>query len=108
MKKFKGTKGEWKSLDCSSERKIIESNDGLNICDVWYDLGDSFPKSDEGLANAKLIVSSPILLEALQDCKTTIEWLVENGNVNQNLLETFCNISANSLELADNAINKAL
>jgi len=48
------------------------------------------------------------LLEALHDCVTTIEWLVENGNVNQNLLETFCNMSTNSLDISEKAINKAL
>jgi hypothetical protein len=64
---FKGTKDDWiADYYCESETYI--SCNGLRIAEVkhykHYDLND--PSTEEGRANAKLMVASPKLLKALQ------------------------------------------
>ena len=55
--KFKGTKGEWKITELTTERVCI----GTDI-DLW-----SLHSTEEEMkANAKLIAAAPELLEALQ------------------------------------------
>jgi hypothetical protein len=64
---FKGTKGEW-IANYSHELETYIKCNGLRIADVKHYKGDDFndPSTEEGRANAKLMVASPKLLKALQ------------------------------------------
>jgi hypothetical protein len=65
---FKGTKDDW-IADYSHESETYISCNGLRIAEVKHyksdDLND--PSTEEGRANAKLMVASPKLLKALKE-----------------------------------------
>ena len=109
MKEFKGTKGEW------NQSHRISDKDGNYSTEVYCDKGDTiatlswYPNNDiEGIIrtdrehNAKIIASSPELLEALQKAKKNIEDAYK-------ILESKSFLCSKVIfEIIDKAINKAL
>ena len=105
MKEFRGTKGEWVRIN-TSNRVMIHVGEHKAICDVWGSSVSSV-NHKEMIANAKLIAAAPELLEALQNCLETFKILddtIESISDHQ----TYFNATRNSMEVAKNAINKAL
>ena len=103
MKTFKGTKGEWWACCTDDDRTshyVFVGDGEATICamrsndksEKHFEANSYELSILERNANAKLIAAAPDLLEALQD------------------LVKFCeeNETGAELELAENAINKAL
>jgi hypothetical protein len=101
---FKGTKDDW-IADYSHESETYISCNGLRIAEVkhykHYDLND--PSTEEGRANAKLMVASPKLLKALLFLKQEYEKLVDCGDCG-----SWNPRQDNCVVLAKEAINEAL
>jgi len=95
---FKGTKGDWK----------ITKTEGLRICinensiDVWWGLSNPTETKEQAIANAKLIIAAPDLLEALILVKNELYMAIEciNGTPTAKL--------STNIAAAEKAINKAL
>jgi len=97
MKEFKGSKGKWDCVFTSNKSRAVRNKDGI-ICTLYkpsrYSGQDERYEQEleENLNDQRLIATSPLLLDALQD------------------LVKFCeeNNTGAELELAYDAINKAV
>ena len=94
MKEFKGTKGEW--LENKYAKGNIQSQNGRGIasCMGYSSNSDEGAHVIENLANAKLIIAAPDLLDA---CQELLELLRFHGYTH-----------ATEISKAKQAINKAL
>ncbi len=74
--KTKHTKGKWimnvtkKYIQPDNDGLAITSDEGVLVCKVSHDFSDK--DVDEYTANAKLIIASPMMLQALISIRTTI------------------------------------
>ena len=106
---FKGTQGEWKIKNTISDLATNICVGKTRIAEVKHYFGEGFPddpKKEEGTANAKLIVASPIMLKALTQFVNDFEsdYVLSDGTIvddpNTILLENY--------KSCKKAINKAL
>jgi hypothetical protein len=107
MKEFKGTKGEWYTVEekkgavfcntISDRAEEFNTIEDAELCQCWADQynGKILPES-EAIANGKLIASAPDLLEALIRAQPHINGLADLGEVKK------------LKGLINKAINKAL
>ena len=96
---FKGTKGDWVANYSHELETYIKCN-GLRIADVKHYKGDDFndPSTEEGRANAKLMVAAPKLLEACLMALEAVKELHEHQegwHEEQSFLETAINEALN-------------
>jgi hypothetical protein len=98
---FKGTKGEW-IANYSHESETYISCNGLRIAEVKHYKSDALndPSTEEGRANAKIMVAAPKLLEELITLLSNID---EMGNTGEDMRELRTYLSD-----ARKAINEAL
>lgn len=105
---FKGTKGEWRMMvggfttkgNIPNMIQIYATNEDLEmVCKVYKD-GLLHAREQYFEANAKLIVASPKLLEALEH---TLELLYE-CEPPKHLIETYANAIANYKNLIDETL----
>jgi hypothetical protein len=101
---MKHTEGKWEFIQKKNSNGqynecylgTIQQVGGLEyeVAAIW----DDVESKHQAIANAKLIASAPILLEALKECRDTLVLLT--------LLDK-SNATTNSIAIADNAIKQA-
>lgn len=79
MSEFKGTPGPWFSGDYGGVDGVGRFVGGLPAPDGCIYICDIKGRSDEHLANARLIAAAPELLEALQLCEEFMSLLPSTG-----------------------------